>query len=171
MKKNLFLIIFSLSFFGIGIGFGIWGWSQLKKAKESKKWPSVNGKIISSEVVRKKSNNSKRKSSSTTYGAEIVYEYFVSEKKYSSNKISFSEYSSSDISHAQKIVNIYFPGKTVTVYYNPEDPYTAVLETGTTFVTYIPVIISVIFSIIGGVCLFILILKFSLIIYFYIKKK
>jgi hypothetical protein len=58
-----------------------------------------------------------------------MYNYTVNEKTLSGIRVAFGTYNSNQ-SHAQDIVNKYPQGKSVTVYYNPQDPKVCVLEAG-----------------------------------------
>lgn len=71
------------------------------------------------------------------YGATIVYEYVVAATTHTSDKVTFGDFSSSDSSHARGILERYPKGSRVTVYYDPADPGTAVLEPGATGTNYI----------------------------------
>lgn len=138
----------------IGVGVTIWGFSTLESAKESLSWPTVEGKVLQSDIERVRKISSRRKKrkrkSRISYQANIFYEYSVKSNKYSSDKISFGDYSSSSQSHARSIVNRYPKGKTVKVYYNPETPELAVLEPGVSWATYIPLGSGIFFILIGG---------------------
>ncbi|MCD4779321.1 MAG: DUF3592 domain-containing protein [Candidatus Omnitrophica bacterium] len=147
MRSRVAPIIFFVIFAIAGgivtkIGFGIY-----QNAKKSMEWPTVNGAVTSSEIERNHSSGSG--SSSTTYGADIAYDYQIKGETYSANKVSFGEYSSSDIGHARKIVNKYPVGKVVNVYYNPDDLYIAVLEPGIFWSSYIVFVLGLIFFSVG----------------------
>ncbi|MDD4205780.1 MAG: DUF3592 domain-containing protein [Candidatus Delongbacteria bacterium] len=146
--KFFFGRIFPLIFVAVGFGLFWKGSSDMEMAKKSETWPTVEGKILSSEVVRKTSSSSNG-GSSTTYHAEVEYEYTIDGKRYFSDRVSFGQYGSSDRGHAAGIVNIYSPGETATVYYNPEDYNLAVLETGAGFGSWMMLIIGSIFGIAG----------------------
>lgn len=123
-------IIFLSIFVIIGMGLSIWGGNVLRNASASSNWPTVTGQVINSTV----SENSD--SDGTTYGADVYFEYRVNDQQYGSDTVSFGQFSSSDYGHARNIVNRYPEGTQVEVYYNPEDPETAVLEPGVTWSSY-----------------------------------
>ena len=120
----------------------------MELAKESVDWPYADGKIASSEVVRKTSRDSDGHTS-TTYHAEISYDYRVEGTDYYGDKVSFGDYGSSNRSHAAGIVGKYPEGKQVQVYYKPDRPSIAVLETGVKGGTWIMPIIGSVFGIAG----------------------
>ena len=150
MKK----VIFALIFIAGGIGLIIWGYGIVKKAKASTGWPTVEGTVVSAKVERKKSTSGRRRGSSTTYKAEVVYDYSVEDTPYSSNRISFGEYSSGNPNHARQIVNRYPQGGEVTVYFKPGQPKISVLEPGESWSTYMPLGMGVVFFLMGLIVLF-----------------
>jgi hypothetical protein len=144
-------IIFALIFISVGVGVSIYGNHILKNAKASTDWPTVEGQVISSEVEmhRDTSGTGRHRRSSTTYHAEVLYEYTIKGVKYSSNRVSFGQHGSSNPTHARQIVSRYPPSKNVKVYFNPNKPEISVLEPGTTWASYMPLGIGIIFSFAG----------------------
>ena len=143
--------IFGLVFVGVGIGLTIWGNGILQNAKESTKWPTTDGRILSSRVTESRSTTGTRRNRRPkyTYGAEVRYEYTVKERKHTSNKVSFGQYSSSNPGHAESIVRRYPQGKAVKVFYNPDNPSTATLEAGASWSSYAILIGGVVFCFAG----------------------
>lgn len=117
--------IFSSVFILIGGAVLFAGIKSLVSAKASESWPTVQGKVVSSQVDSKRSDKG-----GTTYHAEVLYEYLVEGQLQSSNRVAFGGYGSSDPSHARQIVNKYPPGSEVTVHYSPSSPGESVIETG-----------------------------------------
>ncbi len=115
-------ILYSVLFI-IGLGLCGYGIQMLNDANESKKWPQSEGVVTSSEIIKSSDSDG------TSYRAKITYNYQVDDKTYSSNKISFGEYSSPNKNKAQDIIDK-FPVGNVTVFYDPEDPARSVLEPG-----------------------------------------
>lgn len=148
--KFFFTRIFPMIFIGVGFGLFWKGTADMELAKESVEWPFIEGRVVSSEVVRKTSRDSDGHTS-TTYHAEISYEYTVGGTGHYGDKVSFGDYGSSSRSHAAGIVGRYPEGKQVLVYYKPDKPSIAVLETGVKGGTWIMPIIGSIFGIVGVV--------------------
>ncbi len=101
------------------------------KANQAREWPSVTGKIISSETTTGQAGaGSGTGKSSETYGIAVVYEYQVNDTSYSSDVVAFG----TDHFHGHKSSNQVlkkYPANTdTTVFYDPEAPDTAVLEPG-----------------------------------------
>lgn len=99
-------------------------------ARESSSWPSTSGVVIHSDVETSRGNKG------TTYQAEIMYDYEVDGSTYSSNRVGYGDYGSSNPSPARQMVNRYPKGKSVTVYYQEEDPEQSCLEPGVHGRTY-----------------------------------
>ncbi|MGA3142773.1 MAG: DUF3592 domain-containing protein [Verrucomicrobiota bacterium] len=65
-----------------------------------------------------------------TYGANVFYEYRVGGSNYTSTRVCFGDYTSGDAAHARNILARYQPDAKITVFYDPDKPERAVLETG-----------------------------------------
>ena len=120
-------LIFGVIFIVAGFFLVKHGAKTIEKAKASLSWPSVQGTILKSDVVRKKNKDKK-----TMYSADVVFEYMVAGESYESNKVRVSTgtSSSSDSAKAHKITKKYRKGKSVSVYHDPDAPEYAVLEPG-----------------------------------------
>lgn len=97
----------------------------------SEAYKTTTGEILSSSVAqyydgkRRPTNREDRH----TYGYVILYRYVVAGKNYTSDQVSFtSKLVSSHPAYAEKYVNKYPVGRTVTVYYKADEPSFAVLE-------------------------------------------
>ena len=101
---------------------------SLQRAKESVSWPTVQGVIEESRVERDRSDARK----DATYLQKICYSFEVEGAKHSGTRVAYGDYSSSDLSHAQGIVDRYPVGKQVSVYYQPGKPDECLLEPGVT---------------------------------------
>src|SRR3989344_4223740 len=136
-------IIGKIPFIIIGLIFFITGIINIVRGFSSKNWPSVQGKIISSDIqihrnIRQGSN----------YSSAILFEYFINGTRYFSNRVSFGGTSSKLIS-IQRVLVKYPIGTGVLVYYNPQKPQIAVIEPGVTFSTIIFTLVGIIFTIVG----------------------
>lgn len=153
-KKSLWSFIIVFFFLG-GIIFVLAGIDIYQKEVATESWPQTQGVVISSDISSRSSEDS------TMYEAVINYQYKVNGINYTSNGVSYGDISSSDRNHAQNIVDKYYVGKIVTVYYNPINPSDAVLEPGPTWFTYILLLI-------GSLPLFI---SLTMLYFFIIRKK
>lgn len=130
--KFFFARIFPFIFVIIGASVTYFGVRNLCRASESAEWPTAPGQIIKSSVEshRSTSGSGSNSRSSTTYHAEILYKYSVDGTQYNGTTVAFGDYGSSDPSHANQIVRKYPEGKSVTIYYMPDDNSQCVLEPG-----------------------------------------
>jgi hypothetical protein len=146
-KKSLVgMLLVGAVFAGAGyfVAFRV-GRPTLESAQASERWPTTNGIIESSEVVRSRDSDG-----DTMFGADVVYSYTVGDREYESGRIGFGkDFKSSDSSRAYETINRYPEGKEVTVSYDPDRPEVAVLEPGVSFGSYAPYIFGWIFLIVG----------------------
>ena len=128
-------IFIGAAFVAVGIAvFIYWGKPTFEKAQASKNWPTVSGVIKSSEVTQSRSSGKEKK---TMYTPNVVFDYELDGRSYTSSSIAVgSGWSSSNSSAAYQITNKYPAGQTVDVAYDPAEPSVAVLETGVTWSTY-----------------------------------
>ena len=128
-------IIFAL----VGAGIVYLGINAYLGSAATVNWPSVTGTILTSSV------NTTYQCTNTggtgTYGTAqscgyvytplVSYRYIVNGITYTGHNINLN-YVSSDSASAYAQVQEYQVGTNVSVYYNPQAPYTAVLQTGAT---------------------------------------
>lgn len=117
-------------FFAVGAGLSWWGWGILQDARVSETWPSSPGQITHSEI------DEDRDEDGTSYHADIAFEYAVNDQRYAGDTVNFGQYGGS-YGHAEEIVNKYPVGESVQVYYDPNEPTTAVLEPGVSGGSYL----------------------------------
>jgi hypothetical protein len=122
--------IFPWGFILMGAIVFIFGVRNFTRARESASWPTVEGRVAHSEMTLGSGDES------SVYHASVLYNYKLSGVSYSSDRIGFGDFDSSDSSHAQAIVNRYPVGTSVQVHYNPQTPNLSVLETGVNGATY-----------------------------------
>lgn len=106
------------------LGFGVWCLfclpAIIRLANESWRWPTKNGKIISSQMVRVERSSQ----------AVVHYRYKVDNRYYNSSKIVWLP----KLRRNRTILKTYKTGYAVKVYYNPAKPQMAVLEPGYTMI-------------------------------------
>ncbi len=93
----------------------LYGVIQVKEAKRSLEWPSTLGKVIE---ARRGSDPVK---------PLVLYRYAVDGRQYEARRIAFRQVAGDETA---PMLRRYRVGKEVTVYFDPEDPETAVLEVG-----------------------------------------
>ena len=149
--KRIGTIIIGVIFCALGIWLCVWGFNKLSTALQSTSWPTVNGKVISSEVKVELSGGSGTRggSSSNRYFAEISYSYTINNNIFTSNNFSYGRFGSKNKKDARRIAKQYQRGKTVKVYYNPKQPEQAVLKPGATFASYLPISFGIIWTLVS----------------------
>lgn len=143
-------------FFLVGAGLGLFlGLPTISDAKASKSWPKVDGIVIESRVeMRRSSGGANGRNNGPTYKAIVVYDYKVDDQPHSCDRIWFgSDISTSNRGQMRDTVKQYPEGKTIQVYYDPENPSEAVLQPGAFFSSYFMVIFGGVFAFVGGIIL------------------
>lgn len=119
--------IFGLVFLLLGIIFLIVGLVAMKRAKAAQSWPSIPGTVNRTDVVKHEDSDSEG-NSSVTYEPVVEYSYSVMGQPFSGKRIAFGT-NRYNYKKAEEIVTRYQVGSRVNVYYNPDKPKDAVLET------------------------------------------
>lgn len=146
LQKKMLPVIRTLAslkflFFGLVIGgfITMLGWRDISRAKASANWPNVQGEITESKVdirimdVPSNQHHSRPNRSNESlpaHFATIRYEYTVDGTVFKGGRVAFGDHGSSNPAHADEIVNKYPIGKSVTVYYRPDNPQESLLEPG-----------------------------------------
>ena len=134
MSQQLLINALIQGFMGVAAIYGVI--KVRKKGIESKKWPTVEGKIVSSRVAREEDSDG------VSYGADISYSYNIEGSEYTSRTFHVGDFiiigSGGLKGSVERKVAKYPMWKTVEVFYNPDDRAQAVLEPG------VPTIIEII---------------------------
>lgn len=125
---------------GVGVGgcfvliFGIIGAVMLvkyfkdkKKSEESQAWSATSGRITEA-YVRESQSRDEDGFTTTTYYPEVRYLYQVMGTEYSGKRVAFGGDVGGNRNKATERIAQYPVGKTVSVYYDPNDYEEAVLE-------------------------------------------
>jgi len=121
--KNISLIVSLASLMG-GIGFIVASIYNISFAMKSENWPTTEANILNVDIEKVSMK------AGYQYEIKILYEYYIENKRYISNRYSFGESETSDKYKIEKLVNKLKGQKNITVFYNPNDPNTSVIETG-----------------------------------------
>ncbi len=127
--------ILAIGFLLAGLGILGYGGYSIYKGYESLAWPRTSGIINDSYAELQRRRSSGTSGSHDQYVARIRYSYTLDgSKAYSSNEIGYgkSQYTSRIKSKTEKYLQQFPVGKSVTVFYNPENPNQAVLKQGIT---------------------------------------
>jgi hypothetical protein len=126
----------------IGAFFVVMGTVEWVHASQSTAWTTTDGTVLESVVRSSRhagvSRNGRSGSSNVSYNAHIRYRYQVAGAEYESERVSFRVKGEGE-SGARVTAQRYPAESTVTVYYNPADPGTSVLEPGWDWYSVIPV--------------------------------
>lgn len=112
---TLILVLFMLA----GLGTTVWGWRVIRKARAQRNWPSVQGEIITADPS----------SEDDDLLPCIEYRYTIEQHIYQSPMQLPSGTTPSPELNRQ-LIEKYPVGKTVMVYYHPQDPQQTILEPG-----------------------------------------
>lgn len=108
-------------------GFSVWGSRELYESTLGYTWPHVSGKVVSSiarsALVHGKSGEF------TSNWPDIQYEYWVGNTRFVNDRIRFT-LRGRDQEETKFLVSSYPVGKSVFVYFSPDDPRISVLELG-----------------------------------------
>ncbi len=112
----------------LGAAFVIVSVRARRKAEESVRWPTTEGRVISSSVREHRDVDDETRQVRRSYEPVVEYEYSVGGTPLSGRKLSFGA-TSFGRKTAHEVVDRYPSGATVLVHYNPAKPGEAVLET------------------------------------------
>lgn len=122
--RNYFLLAIAA-----GILLIMYGVHLYRKARAQKYWPTTEGEIIVSEVI--KTSVDIPEHHRVSYTPNIIFKYSVYDNVYESDKISLSKFSKSGHKNdAEKMIARYPLNEKVTVYYDPKNPATGILVPG-----------------------------------------
>lgn len=101
---------------------------KLLEVRRAKRWPETTGKVVANGVLSTRQEADSGRLGETVVKNEplVEYEYRVDGKTYRNRRITIGEKTSGH--ELEAILARYPHGATVTVYYDPANPQTAVLE-------------------------------------------
>jgi hypothetical protein len=124
---------FGTFFMLIGGSFLVTGTAKAIKTSSTTGWPTVEGEVVVSRVIRSSAGGrGLAGGDSTHYAPVIVYHYEVDGTKHTSGQVGVANYTA-------KTIDLQFPIGPVTVHYNPDDSADAVLLTGLASVNFISI--------------------------------
>ncbi len=140
VKGGILLLLF-------GIAMTVYAALNLSKGGSASNWPTTEGKILESKMEKGTSGTGSNRT--IQWYPTVKYRYEVDASTYEGDRIIFG--SSAELPSAT--LDRYPVGATVKVFYNPDNPETAVLQTGSTSSMYLYVILGPILAIIGTILL------------------
>ena len=118
-------IIFMIGFVALGGFFLSKAINSRLQTKRASNWPSVKGKVVSSEVLEDRFRNPTGKATIAFIPA-VEFEYNVNGVKYKGSKVTFGS-TTYDYIIASKICDKFAVESTPDVFYNPSNPAESVL--------------------------------------------
>jgi len=114
-----------------GVAVLLFGILQLQKARENLDWPNVKGQVLSSDIETRRYRSIDSTISVNKYLPYVEYIYSVNGIKYRSDKFSIRAHGERNtLEAAENDLAAFPPGDDITVYYDPEEPRSAVLRPG-----------------------------------------
>ncbi len=102
----------------------VFGLYSMRETSRSRGWAETSGRVIQSSV------NSFTNRGTTTYRPLVVYSYSVDGVRFTCTRIAFRSMASGNRSAAARVAADYPVGRTVTLFYDPQQPDQSVLERG-----------------------------------------
>lgn len=112
----------------LGLGLFLLGWFQFRRARASRSWPAVTGRIVDAKVESETSQGDSENPDSTSFFPAIQYEYQVGAQAYRASRIAFDRKSYPKPQLASQALQAFPAGAEVLVYYDPAKPGDAVLQ-------------------------------------------
>lgn len=150
VRQKIGLGIFVLA----GIILCVFGVYYLKKSFDSLSWDNVDGKIISSQIIKSETHVG-RGSGSIYYSLNITYEYIVSGSRYAGDRIRIVNFDTGIKNYLQNIQSRFCTGITTKVFYDPKNPQNSVLEPGFNIGNSILFLLGLFFIVVGILLYFI----------------
>lgn len=127
-----------------------WGIVMFVKAKETTRWAKTTGKIVAKGVAEGRATSPGSEMSSRVYWGTVTYEYAVAGREYTSDRVKLLAMKVSDPEEARRQVGAYREGWETEVYYDPDQPASAVLEPGGSFSGAFVIVFGAVLAAIGG---------------------
>jgi hypothetical protein len=106
--------------------------TQMHFALKVRRWPSTQGKVLSSSVNAQWHDGRSDSFAAEWYRAHVVYEYYVDGARYQGDRVATQ---SENVWHghrrsAERVVEKFTKGATVTVHYAPNEPRRSAIAIG-----------------------------------------
>ena len=123
-KTAVFLVFFAVFWTAIVGYFDMMAGGDVLNALRSDDFRTTTGTVTSNEIVRRRGDDGPR------YTAEIRYAYSVAGRKFTSDRYHFSAFNRTDKRWARRLADAHPAGRSVTVYYDADNPALSVLNPG-----------------------------------------
>ena len=140
-----FAQLIGMFFVAIGAGIVLWALWNLVQAIGSRNWKTTEGIVLVSELQR-----SRDPDGGLMYRPEISYQYTADGHEFVASRTRFGQRLALSWSGpAIRAVRRYPAGKTVLVYFDPQDPAEAVLEPGISAYVFAGLLLGALFLFFG----------------------
>ncbi len=150
---NRLVALLVLGFLVVGLlalGGGIFGSLE---AFASRSWPSTPGQVTASRLVvvtPTPSGDSTTDSEAVTmYSVQVQYAYQAGGESFTGSRVTLSDFASSEQADVEHLLARYPAGKTVQIYYDPQNPGSSVLEPGFTAGMWVPLAVGGLLTVFG----------------------
>lgn len=109
----------------------------LAQATAAQRWPSVTGKVVSSNIVEGHSTDSKTGQTIHTYRPEVEYSYTVAGTELKGTRIAFGKILYYQPAEGEAFLAKHAPGTGIPVWHDPAAPAEAVLDTNPAHATHL----------------------------------
>jgi len=114
-----------------------WGLTENYASSASQRWPSIQGTILLGQVVERQKGGGLRSGSLSCYSAQIRYTYTLNHTSYHNDTITYHGSPCVHGAHGQRLAREtlarYPLNKSVSVFYDPNNPAASCLEPGRTY--------------------------------------
>ncbi|MBS0263661.1 MAG: DUF3592 domain-containing protein [Planctomycetes bacterium] len=142
------------------------GYRDTMTGRQSRNWPTTPGHITASSVsftsrqdrieIDSRTPGETRTVTRETFFADIQYEYEVNSRSWTGNRVTIADVGcNSDDAHA--LAAQYPVGKSVSVYYDPQDPTSSVLVPGASTGSIVPLVLGPLWCVACAVALKVLV--------------
>ncbi len=144
----------------IGLVLVFFGVRFILLAQQTRDWQKTEATVTKINLIETRSSSNSTTSKQTTFEVSALYQYQVHGQHYQSEKYSYgdgaiikSRLKNRFIAQQWLDNSPYQKGNKISIYYDPKDPKTAVIETGANIWTFIPLIVGLFFIVIFGLIL------------------
>jgi hypothetical protein len=135
-------MLVGIAFLALGIAIVIAEVRRLQRARATAHWPRVGGRILTRSVHPGSMQRGDQ-------APDIRYEYEVNGQRYESAQLDVTGRFGGTPGRVAQALMRYEPGQKVRVYYDPEDPSRAVLETSVDASLYFRIAFGVVIAFLG----------------------
>lgn len=147
----------------LGLAVTYWGSQVAKQSEASAFWPSTSGTVLASRVTsttfsgsssaRSSGSSSASREGKTRYGPYVQYEYRAQGQRFVGEGVRLVTQLHESEAEARAVVDRYPVGSHVQVFFDPDDPGTAVLESGAELESYVILFAGVTWSVVWSTVL------------------